>query len=387
MAVNRYLRPSTGIARVLLLACCAALACAVLPAGQARAASPAWSVTPSPSPHGADQLDAVSCTSTAFCMAVGSFDGSDGTLAETWSGTAWSVTTSPSPGGDPDELFGVSCTSPSFCMAVGWNYNSSSAVYQTLAETWDGTAWSITPTPSPAVQNVLFGVSCTSPARCTAVGYQDKSGFETLVETWNGTTWTKTPSPDGGTDSVLQGVSCLSAVNCTAVGWYEGTSGTLTLAEIWNGSTWSVVSSPNPGSGNNELLGVSCTSTARCQAAGFYSVGFGPDRTLAESWNGSTWSAASTPDRGSRANNLEAVSCPTSSHCVAVGYNEKKSGDGQTLIERWNGSGWSIASSPDPAADDELLGVQCPRVSSCQAVGYDGNGSLVSEVTLVETGS
>lgn len=50
-------------------------------------------------------------------MAVGSFDGSAGTLAEAWNGHAWSVRPSLSPGGNPDELFGVSCTGPSLSQA------------------------------------------------------------------------------------------------------------------------------------------------------------------------------------------------------------------------------------------------------------------------------
>jgi hypothetical protein len=382
--IRRHSRPQSRAAR-LLLACCLPLGTLggiTLLAGPAEAAPSTWSVTPSASPHGADALDGVSCAAAKFCMAVGSYDGGAGTLAEAWNGKSWSVTPSRSPGGDPDEFLAVSCTSSSFCMAVG-QYGGGD---RTLAEAWNGKSWSITPSRSTSVQSVLSGVSCTSSVSCEAVG-QDDSSSGTLVERWNGKTWSITPSPRGGIDGALQGVTCRVAASCVAVGSHAGTSGTLTLVESWNGSRWSVVSSPSPGSGNNALSSVSCTGAARCSAVGYFSVSFGSDRTLAESWNGRRWSVVSTPDRTSRSNFLNGLSCVSSSSCVAAGYNVTGSGFGQTLIESWNGSRWSITPSPHPGADQQLLGVTCASATSCEATGYYGNGSLISDKTLVETGS
>jgi hypothetical protein len=44
----------------------------------------------------------------------------------------------------------------------------------------------------------LDGVSCTSRASCTAVGYSDNAPPITtsLAERWNGTTWTRVPTPN-----------------------------------------------------------------------------------------------------------------------------------------------------------------------------------------------
>jgi hypothetical protein len=55
--------------------------------------------------------------------------------------------------------------------------------------------------------------------------------------------WTvqKTLSPP---DSVLEGVSCWSASGCIAVGDRNEFTGT--LAESWNGSTWSLLKAPSP---------------------------------------------------------------------------------------------------------------------------------------------
>ncbi len=107
----------------------------------------------------------------ADCTAVGSYSngGNSVTLAERWDGTSWTVQPTPSPGQN-DNLTSVSCTSDIACTAAGYENNAGTQV--TLAERWDGTSWTVEPTPSlsPNPYNTLFGVSCTSPAACTAVG-------------------------------------------------------------------------------------------------------------------------------------------------------------------------------------------------------------------------
>jgi hypothetical protein len=163
-----------------------------------------WSVVPSPNRAGDNYLQDVSCASTTACMAVGArFDSSKvsayATLVESWNGTSWSVENSPNPGSSFNWLEGVSCVSPVMCTAVGYAANSSGA-YRTLIESWDGTSWSVvhSPNPGPAnSQNYLNGVSCTSAVACTAVGYRYNGVFKTLIESWNGTSWSVVPSPTG----------------------------------------------------------------------------------------------------------------------------------------------------------------------------------------------
>ncbi len=65
-------------------------------------------------------------------------------------------------------------------------------------------------------------MSCTSGTSCTAVGSLSNTG---LAEHWDGTSWTvqPTPVPKHGTATYadLLGISCLSATYCTAVGLYN----------------------------------------------------------------------------------------------------------------------------------------------------------------------
>src|ERR1700677_2944311 len=67
-----------------------------------------------------------------------------------------------------------------------------------------------------------------------------------------GPTWSIQPTPDPAGGVVLSGVSCISTQACIAVGHYTKTrSGSsksvyVTLAERWNGTTWSIQTTPDP---------------------------------------------------------------------------------------------------------------------------------------------
>ena len=88
--------------------------------------------------YGASQeniLNGVSCTNTTFCIAVGAFGGGvvdRGSLAEEWNGTSWSMLPTPNPShGSPSALGGVSCIASNACIAVG-----GSATTSPLVESW-----------------------------------------------------------------------------------------------------------------------------------------------------------------------------------------------------------------------------------------------------------
>lgn len=400
----RGCRAGSRGARRRLLACCvlvAALTGVAYLAGQAQAVPSRWSVTPTPNRGtGTDQLFGVSCPGPEFCMAAGNFGGGIKTLAAAWNGRAWSIIPSPTPrdSASPVGLSGVSCTSSSFCVAVGVDEPRRTVTERPLVETWNGKAWSITPSPNvskpPGNDSELLGVSCLSATRCIAVGSRGEAsrGTVTLAESWNGKAWSVIPSPSPGTNSALRSVTCRSAASCVAVGAHLGTFGLLTLAESWNGSRWSLVPSPNAARrGNNFFTGVSCPGAANCEAVGGFNVPAGPNRNLAESWNGKRWSIVTIPNRGPLGNNLGGVSCTNTSNCVTAGFSRygppHGPGNGKTLIESWNGSRWAITPSPSPRPDNELFAVTCTSATSCTAAGFAGTGSLLSDKTLVETGT
>jgi hypothetical protein len=357
-------------------------------ASAAVAAASGWSIQTTPNPTGGSDvvLNGVSCASATACTAVGgpAQPATTGvTLAERWNGTKWSIQHTPNPAGSNSLLQGVSCTSATACTAVGGSSNGTTMV--TLAERWNGTAWSIQHTPNPAGSSFtfLYGVSCTSASACTAVG---TSSSGTLAERWNGTKWSiqHTPNP-AGSNSLLQGVSCASATACTAVGSTSTSTTTVTLAERWNGTAWSIQHTPNPAGAQGSGLGaVSCASASACIAVGAYNTGPTSGGSLAERWNGTTWSIQHTPTpAGGSDTSLAGVSCASASACTAVG-NYSLGASPVTLAERWNGTAWSIQHTPNPAgAPVSLLnGVSCASATACTAAGGYNNGT--AGVTLAE---
>jgi hypothetical protein len=196
--------------------------------------------------------------------------------------------------------------------------------------------------------------------------------------------WTIVGSPDTGTgNNRLASVSCPRRSACAAVGYYLNSSGVSeTLAETWNGTTWSVAPSLNKGTTGDTLDGVSCVDSTDCTSVGEYNKRSGDVKTLIEARNGATWSIVASPDPNRNANYLSGISCTSRFWCVAVG----NSGViySKTLVLSWDGKRWSIVPSPDVGAGNALNAVSCVSSTECVAVGTFET-SLGRHETLIET--
>jgi hypothetical protein len=155
-----------------------------------------WRIIPAPSPAHASLLSGVSCPSPTVCVAVGSSAGGARTLAERWNGVRWTVQHTPGIGRiGYSALTAVSCATAANCMAVG-TYN---AGISGIAEHWDGSRWTVRrlpvpPGPSGEEPLVLPArVSCASATACVTVG---SSQGATMAERWNGAAWTIQRTPD-----------------------------------------------------------------------------------------------------------------------------------------------------------------------------------------------
>ena len=334
----------------------------------AAGAAPAWSIVPVGTTGSV--LFGTSCVSTKACTAVGFSAGGGLPLIESSTGAGWKVVPSPSLGGGFNRLQGVSCVSTTSCVAVGWGeIPGTSGSHRTMIESWNGKKWVLVSSPNRGrLDNDLNAVSCVSAKSCVAVGSWLTSTLGdhlTLVESWNGSVWTiDTSSPNvpstvgtkiNGVEDSLNGVSCAKRSSCMAVGSYEDTRGfDRTLTESWNGTSWSVAKSPNHDLTGNALAGVSCDSTKECEAVGTYggaaNGGAGVPRVPTESWNGSVWSKVTSPNPGKSVDALAGVSCAAAKSCRAVGYYQKTSGGPYlTLIEAWHGGDWNLVTSPNPS--------------------------------------
>jgi hypothetical protein len=388
----------------------------------------AWQVqsTPNPAKAASVRLTAVSCASASACELAGSFElnqaNTPHALAESWDGSTWALQSADAPPGATDNALGaVSCVSASFCEAVG-SHGNRIGTASNLAETWNGTTWKIQPTPSPQGQfgptgNDLEGVSCVSTSFCEAVG-NGPNGMS--AELWNGTSWTvqDRPGPGGvqgqfvscpsvnfcmssdafarvdtwngsswsaGTDVPgfsVSSLSCVSASFCEVVG--SGPSGE--NAAVWNGSTWT--DQPTAGGTGEGLTSVSCLTATSCEAVGEL-INQGSPLTLAETWNGSAWTVQPTPNPpGASSSSLDSVSCTAANACTAAGDTQASSMDPfDTLAEVWNGTTWSLRSTPNRASAQQniLNGVSCVTGQACTAVGQAVDANQI-ETTLVESG-
>ena len=233
---------------------------------------------------------------------------------------------------------------------------------------------------------MLTGVSCASVTMCMAVGYTIDTAFRTLTELWDGSGWSVVTSLDQGPiDNLLNGVSCASTTHCVAVGYYDNASHlSQTLAESWDGTSWSVEATVNPGGNYAVFSSISCPTTGACVAAG-YSANGSTESTLVEDRVGSTWAVVTTASPGAVENYLAQVTCSTTTHCIAVGYSADVLGSGRTLVESGQATGsWSAVPSSDPAGFDlRLSGVSWTGPTTCAAVGTMQGATL--QQTLVES--
>src|SRR6267142_1673993 len=150
----------------------------------------------------------------------------------------------------------------------------------------------------------MFSLAATPPVETTyantSVPQPAASESTPLVSGAQSNDWSIVSSPDTSATehNALRGVTCVSASECWAVGYYLTENAAQTLIERWDGTSWSIVSSPNTSATqSNFLLGVTCRSASESWAVGHsYSGANFVAQTLIERWNGTSWSIVSSPN-------------------------------------------------------------------------------------------
>jgi hypothetical protein len=360
-----------------------------------------WKVVDSPNPSGDFPiLRSVAVASADDVWAVG-----DG-LIEHWNGNRWRLV-SAAPGGNRPEFKGVTALASNDVWAVGRRQDTSTQGYpMTLIEHWDGSSWTVVPSPNGSTTgSQLLGVDAVSANDIWAVGSSSTlaAPYEnTLIEHWDGSSWSIIPSPipSGGYFNKLNGVAVVAANDIWAVGSYSGsTNHNQTLIEHWDGSSWSIVPSPNGGAYGNHLQSVAARAANDGWAVGASNNG---GNSLILHWDGASWSVVPSPNIADWTNQLQSVTTVAADDVWAVGvaYFTWYISDGdpitssQTIIQHWNGSAWSIVPSPNPGDNNnhygtitnQLYGVAAVSASDVWAVGMYGksDGLNVTNQTLVE---
>jgi hypothetical protein len=240
-----------------------------------------WSVSSSPAISGRNAaLNGVVSLGSGNAWAVGN-DGHIG-LVEHWNGAGWSRTDVPDPNAGTiygSKLTAISARSASDIWAVGTFQNPAPAPDSLYALHYDGSAWHIvtmaqtgsqTNSNSPSANSVV----AIAPNDVWMAGNQNNFGSPiTLTEHWDGTKWTIVPSPFDHIPDSPNSIADGSLVSVTARGsndvWAAGFSFTFTdgdpygiyhaLLIHWDGTRWTEDTTAPTSGTYNSIQGVSTT--------------------------------------------------------------------------------------------------------------------------------
>jgi len=296
-----------------------------------------------------------------------------GGLVEHWDGTRWRI--AKTPGSSAETLTSVAGTGPNDVWVAGSMSLGAPppAGDNTFFEHFDGTSWQTVPGPAGNFSEdpvEVTGLAALSPTDVWAVGTQNPEGSGepgslNMAAHWDGTAWTIVPTPNLG-NSVSQAdvPTGVTAVSTNDV-WASGVEFTGCPAASARGGSHLAAGGRRP------VLPLAL----RLRPGGLRRLPGATGHCLVPyvlHWNGKTWSLIKTPDPGAFGSALESITALSASDIWAVGQTQSSAkGPVQTLTEQFNGKSWTVAASPDPGkgGNDELFAVASPGGHQLDAVG------------------
>jgi hypothetical protein len=323
-----------------------------LPAQGQTHASSTFEVVPTPNENPNSELLAASASSPNDIWAVG-----QSTIH--FDGTTWTAFSAPMIKGDNNSfLQGVVAISPTLAWAAG-NVINGAHPGQVIVQ-WNGTKWSLFPAPKFGKKDraSVFAMTSSSANDVWAIGSLVNLGtglVSSLFEHWNGTAWTATTLESN--NEFLFGASADAANDAWAVG-FNGSDSITTSAMHWDGTNWKRVATPNVGEGTNKLNAVLALSPNDAWAVGFSTPVAPPKQaatlTLIEHFDGTSWAVVPSPNVGpnsaNQSNRLLGLTANSADDIWAFGsyFAADGSGHQMTLLLHWDGTSWTVASSPSP---------------------------------------
>lgn len=314
-----------------------------------------------------NSLRAVSCASTALCVATDEKGNIYPATTPTGGAGAWSSAhVDASPG---NKLATISCPSTGLCVAFDFRGN---LVYSTNP-TGGAAVW--IEVESVDAYNELITASCSSSSQCVALDAYYFNALSSSNPTGGPSAWsTSRHWYDFYNTAFPTGIDCPSATLCVEVA--ESGQVMTTGEPTGPASSWSAATVD----GGRYLTSVSCPTAALCVAAD--SEGNIVTSTNPDGGAGS-WSVANVDGT----NPIYAVSCPTVSFCVAVG-GEGFSGDEEghvlTSTNPTAGAGaWAVS---DLGPFEELVDVSCATASLCVGIEAGAFGDVGRVRTSTQPG-
>jgi hypothetical protein len=306
----------------------------------AQSCTPGFVITPTLNGPQHNRLNGVRAFDVNDVWAVGFTNGNnDQTLTEHWDGSSWTIVPSPNPeavsqfsavgGIATNDLWAVG----SFYVVPGFNPS------RTLTEHWDGFQWSIVPSPSLQGLDSLNAVAAVATDDVWAVG-QD-SLPNPLFMHWDGQTWTLVdPPPDAGPQFA---VAALAPNDVWSAG--SGRSpNNASLFSHWDGASWTTIPNP-PMPGYVTIRALSALAPNDIWAAGslFFELCddtcFDSETVKVLHWDGQSWSVVSAPMAYNWAR-LLGIAAESSASVWSVGFESP-----HTIASHWDGTQWANAPS------------------------------------------
>ncbi|WP_026422130.1 hypothetical protein [Actinokineospora inagensis] len=361
----------------MALAAATGIAATAVLASTALAATGPWTVVPSANSTTVTdtELRAVSMVDNTHGFAVGDADGK--AVVESWNGSSWDLVSQDSSG----FLNGVAALSATDAWAVGTTYTG--GTQRTLIEHFNGTNWTVVPSPNNGVNSALNAVAARAANDVWAVGQDGVNESKPIIEHWDGTSWTLVQ----GVQAPKNGIEFLKGVTITSDGtvWAVGTVGKslapegfrlTAFIERLTGGTWQSVPVPatNPSSSAN-LNAISATS-----ATDVWAVGAVGSQALAEHWNGTAWTIVPTPTVSGKSTVLKGVKAIAPNNAWFIGDQSLA-----TISALSNGTTTTFLPTPTGTQRGDLSGIAAVDHTLYTVGSQINNATTFQEQTLALT--
>lgn len=281
-------------------------------------------------------------------------------------GCAWQIFKPPNPNPSFNGLVGVTAVAANDV----WAFGGSNATPPLQVQHFNGTSWSLVPTPALPPSTRVNSMRAVSSNDVWAVGSQSggSKGDLPLVVHWDGTRWSVVHNPAENQNATLFSVAPIGVTFVWAVGFLNAGGTIQPLIEHFNGRRWvtdNVYIPPN----QSILQAVTGTSLNDIWAGGY---GGGSSGALIERWDRSTGSWNQSPT--SVGSYIDSMSARSSSDVWAVGPPNSTG----LFVERWDGTSWKPV--PYPRGGSAVLWQVDATASTgyTWVVGTQGSGSNTS---------
>lgn len=269
-------------------------------------------------------------------------------------------------------------------LAVGASCNHASSTSSTVA----GSACVLQPQPGIGGRqgDILSAIDGSTPDGTWVVGTHFAGVVQTPVASrWTGADWTTGPLKVARMSANRLHLEDVSVVDPSDV-WAVGFQSVDAEAIHWDGDSWTAFPThPVPGGTDTDLIGVSATGPRSAWAVGQVVVGH-TLRALIQRWDGTGWSLAATPPIAGGSSTLKSVDTGAGGSAWAAGW---RTVDGRylPLVLRLQDGRWRIVPVPPGAGDSILSSVSVGGPSNVWVAGWSLVGDRTTSQLLHWDGS